>query len=153
MFMMIARAAAMRSTCFRLNVGAVVVVNDRPVSIGYNGAPAGHPHCTGNACPGREFCRQTIHAEANALKYVPEFLYDMDLGERSWDLYVTHSPCDSCMQEIIDGANVKRVFFETPYRKTEHLKLIPVTYDVKIYQVTPAGYVIDWNTQDVVEMP
>lgn len=34
-----------RSTCSRLNVGAVFAREGRPLSMGYNGAPAGLPHC------------------------------------------------------------------------------------------------------------
>jgi len=151
MFMLMSRAAAMRSTCFRLNVGAIVVVGNRPVSVGYNGAPSGEPHCAGNACPGRHHCRQTIHAETNALKHVPEDLKDTD-----WDLYVTHSPCSECADLIVGGRPglirppVKRVFFEVPYRKTEHLDNL--AKNVELYQVTPAGYVVEWVTGEVVTL-
>lgn len=150
MFMMMARAAAMRSTCFRLNVGAVVVVDNRPVSIGYNGAPSGAPHCAGNACPGRHHCRETIHAEANAIDYVPA-----ELQGEAWDLYVTHSPCADCAQLILDRSimgspqgNISRVFFEAAYRNTDHLA--ELAKSVELYQVTPAGFVVEWNSGEVI---
>lgn len=143
MFMMMARAAAMRSTCFRLNVGAVIVVDNRPVSIGYNGAPKGAPHCAGNACPGRHHCQETIHAEDNAIAYVP-----VDLHGKSWDLYVTHSPCSACADIITDSPEIKRVFFEAVYRDTSHLKHLALK--VPLYQVTPAGFVVEWNSGEVI---
>lgn len=151
MFMQMARAAAMRSTCFRLNVGAVIVVANRPVSIGYNGAPSGEEHCTGNACPGRHHCQQTIHAERNAIRYVPESAW-----HDPWDLYVTHSPCPDCANLIVNQrplgekqGSIRRVFFEAAYRKTEHLNNL--ARNVELYQVTPAGFVVDWVTGAVIE--
>lgn len=145
MFMQIARAAAMRSTCFRLNVGAVIAVDNRPVSIGYNGAPSGAPHCTGNACPGRHHCQETIHAEENAIDHVPE-----DLEGANWDLYVTHSPCPDCADLIVGRhSSVRRVFFEAAYRKTDHLANL--ARNVELYQVTPAGFVVEWITGEVSE--
>lgn len=88
MFMEIAHAVARRSTCMRLNVGAVIVQGRSIVSIGYNGAPSGAPHCLGNACPGKLVCRETIHAEDNALRHLPPLEPDSPL----LDLYVTDSP-------------------------------------------------------------
>ena len=144
MFMMMARAAAMRSTCFRLNVGALVVIDNRPVSVGYNGVRPGEPHCAGNACPGRQHCTLTTHAEANALAHVPE-----DLKTMACDLYVTHSPCPQCATTIWLDAPVKRVFFETEYRKTSHLD--DLARRVELFRVTPAGYVVDYITGEVRE--
>lgn len=142
MFMEMARAASKRSTCFRLNVGALIVVDNRPVSVGYNGAPPGQPHCAGNACPGRHHCRETIHAEENAIDHVP----DAALGD-SWDLYVTHSPCRQCAERIVMTHQVKRVFFEATYRSTDHLA--ELAKSVELYQVTPAGFVVEWVSGEV----
>lgn len=146
LFMMMARAAAMRSTCFRLNVGAVVVIDNRPVSIGYNGTPAGAPHCGGNDCPGKLHCQETIHAEVNALLHIPDHI-----GIRTdADLYVTHSPCAHCAEQITKpNSPIARVFFEATYRNTDHLA--DLAREVELYQVTPAGFVIDWITGAVIE--
>ncbi|WNO27821.1 deoxycytidylate deaminase [Microbacterium phage Huwbert] len=46
MLMEVAHAIAKRGTCSRLQVGAVFSRDGRIVSTGYNGAPAGMPHCT-----------------------------------------------------------------------------------------------------------
>lgn len=43
--MKIAFNVAERSTCDRAHVGAVIVRNRRMLTTGYNGAPAGLPHC------------------------------------------------------------------------------------------------------------
>lgn len=144
MFMEMAKLAAKRSTCFRLNVGAVVTVDNRIVSIGYNGSPPGEPHCRGNNCPGRDGCKLTVHAEENALRYVPS-----SCGLLIKDLYVTDSPCLDCATLILKS-RVGRVFFATPYRDTAPLQLLHIN-GIGVYQVMPSGYVIDWATRDVVE--
>src|SRR5215510_8614624 len=110
-FLAMAREISKRSTCMRLAVGAIVVVNgNRPVSEGYCGHEPGAAHCLGNDCPGRFGCNLTLHAEMNALIQVPNEFADLDK-----DLYCTHSPCSQCA-----GAarlyKVKRIFFENPYR-------------------------------------
>lgn len=144
MFIEMAKIVAMRSTCFRLNVGAVVTAHNRVVSIGYNGTPPGAPHCAGNACPGAKGCKETTHAEVNALLYVPGEHKDADL-----DLYVTDSPCHHCSIEIAES-NVRRVFFNTPYRITTGLEML-IESGVKVYRVLPGGYVIDWATNELVD--
>jgi dCMP deaminase len=45
MFMNIAFEVSKRSTCARVNVGAIIVKNQRIVSMGWNGAPSGKKHC------------------------------------------------------------------------------------------------------------
>jgi len=147
--MEIAQVAAKRSTCMRLNVGAVVVQDRHIVSIGYNGVPAGAPHCLGNDCPGKHHCHETIHAEDNALRHLP--------GDIAWrddpsalDMYVTDSPCATCLQKIGDTGLFGRIFFGTPYRINDHLADNP--YNISVYRVTPAGYVMDWATKELVEV-
>src|SRR5690606_28065865 len=68
MFMRISETVALRSTCKREQVGAIVVVNDRPISMGYNGAPSGLPHCLEVGCllhNGHSI--RTTHADINAI--------------------------------------------------------------------------------------
>lgn len=146
MFMAMARAASMRSTCFRLNVGCVIVADQRRVvSVGYNGAAPGESHCTGNSCPGRHHCTHTAHAERNALDALVVNLSD-DTG---YDLYTTHSPCRACCKAI-EWSPISRVFFETEFRETHHLEKFKGQW--QMLQLTPAGYVVDWFSKDVLEL-
>src|SRR6516165_4578533 len=89
-----------RSTCMRRNVGAVIVVNNRIVSVGYNGAPAGEPHCDGKTCiaPGTIGCSRAIHAEINAINHLPQ-----ELIKAPKQLFVTESPCPACAAVIANG--------------------------------------------------
>ena len=49
-FMTITLQVAERSTCTRAKVGAVIVRDKNILATGYNGAPAGMPHCTDVGC-------------------------------------------------------------------------------------------------------
>jgi deoxycytidylate deaminase len=49
-FMTITRQVAERSTCNRAKVGAVIARDRNIVATGYNGSPAGLPHCTEVSC-------------------------------------------------------------------------------------------------------
>ena len=67
-FIRIAKEVASRSTCKRAAVGAVIVKDNRILATGYNGAPAGMPHCLDEGCSVVDgHCQRAIHAEANAL--------------------------------------------------------------------------------------
>lgn len=145
MFMEIAHTVAKRSTCFRLNVGAVLTVHNRIVSLGYNGRPPGMPHCEGDTCPGREGCHETIHAEDNAIRYLSRDYY----CHETLTLYVTDSPCQHCA-ELISEVGIRRVFFSRPYRLTDSLQWL---WDngISCYQVMPSGYVVEWLTKRIVE--
>lgn len=161
MFMQMARVASMRSTCFRLNVGAILTHENSPVSVGWNGARSGAPHCQGNDCPGivPGNCG-TLHAEANAVRRATEIL---DAGT-TVDLYCTDSPCPECTMLLTNSdLYIKRIFFERPYRSRDHLKifedfyadpLLPGSYrTTEVYEVTPAGYTVEYFSRSVVELP
>lgn len=138
LYMEMARSASKRSTCCRLNVGAIITLNNSPVSLGYNGPPAGEPHCLGNECPVKEGggCERSLHAEANAIDRLPSGL------DRSWKkLYVTHSPCIKCAEKIPD-AFISHVFYEVEYRKPEGIQYL-VDKGIIVYQYMPSGYLVD----------
>lgn len=149
MFMEIAHAVAKRSTCMRLNVGAVIVQDRSIVSIGYNGAPTGEPHCTQETCNAQTSCQRTIHAEDNALRHLPGDIEWRD-NVNALDMYVTDSPCAHCFDKIGQTGLFGRIFFGTPYRINDHL--IDSLWDIEIYRVLPSGYVIDWNTKELVDI-
>lgn len=148
-FMELAHVWSKRSTCHRLNVGAIIVIDGVALSHGYNGTPSGAPHCSGNDCPGKMICKETIHAEINAIKRMP-FLSDGEtlLPEVKADMYVTDSPCPDCAREVY-RIGIRRVFFAVPYRITDSLDWL-IDHGVEVYRVTPAGYVIEWRTKNVV---
>lgn len=153
MFMEMARTASKRSTCFRLNVGAIVTQDNNPVAVGWNGQEPGAPHCAGNNCPGMVpgNCG-TLHAEVNALTKAG-ILLGIKEEPGVVDLYCTDSPCPFCTEFILCDTSfiVERIFYEKRYRITEHLDQF--RGHTEVYLVTPAGYIVDHFTNRVVELP
>ena len=118
-FMQIARDVATRATCRRRLVGAVVVLDKRILTTGYNGAPMGCKHCTELGClrdelnipsgQRHELCRG-IHAEQNALV---QAAYS-GVSVKDGTLYVTHQPCVLCAKMAIN-AGIKKIVFSGEY--------------------------------------
>lgn len=102
---------AQRSTCLRLQVGAVIAFDGRILTTGYNGAPAGVPHCTLDVCGPENPCTRTVHAEANAIAFAARH------GVRTEGsvIYCTDSPCLECAKLIINSG-IQRVFYYRRYR-------------------------------------
>ena len=103
---LVAKLWASRSTCSRLQVGAVLARGGRVLSTGYNGAPAGLPHCEHQDGDGP--CATAVHAEANALISAARFGTRVERGS----LYVTHSPCRRCAGLIINSGISEVVYVE-----------------------------------------
>ncbi|NBI06047.1 deoxycytidylate deaminase [Senegalia massiliensis] len=108
-FMDIALKVAERSTCPRLHVGAVIVKDKRIKGTGYNGSPAGLPHCEDVGCHiVNNHCTRTIHAEVNCLlETTPD-------ERKGATIYVTHQPCPEC-QKLIITSGITRVVFLKDY--------------------------------------
>lgn len=118
--MLMAEAVAGRSTCSRLHVGAIIARNHRAVSSGYNGRPAGMPHCK-HLADEASGCKQAVHAEANAIAWAARY----GAATGGAELFTTHQPCLACAQLIVN-AGITRVVFAQPYRKIEGLDLLNV---------------------------
>ena len=110
----VAKVIAERSTCLRAQVGAVITVDNRIVSTGYNGATPGQDHCTDEDCNSESHCSNSVHAEANAIAYAAKKGVAIEGGI----LYCTHSPCIKCTELIIQ-AGIKKVVYNKPYRATD----------------------------------
>ena len=107
----IAFTVAQRSTCDRAHVGAVLVRDRRMLTTGYNGAPAGLPHCddVGHLLVDGH-CVRTLHAEQNAI--IQAALHGV--GTQNATAYVTHQPCLNCAKMLIN-AGVRRVIYAGNY--------------------------------------
>lgn len=147
MFMQIAEVASRRSTCFRRNVGAVIVSNKNIISIGYNGPPSGEPHCTGNGCTTNGVCTRAVHAEINALDRSGKGTYS---PSRLWSMYCTESPCPYCAKAIVDS-NIGEVFYLNQYRLVEGIDVL-MKGGVMVWRMTPSGYITNYKTGELVEL-
>lgn len=114
----IATVVSRRSTCPRKSVGAIIVREGRVLSMGYNGAPAGLPHCHDVGClVGPDGgCTRTQHAEANAIAFAARH----GIATNGAELWTTVSPCPSCAKLIIN-AGITDVYFMEQYRLREGL--------------------------------
>lgn len=116
-FLSFANLASTRADCTRAQHGAVIVRDNRIVSVGYNGAPSGDSGClTQNACPrGRKSYEEVpslsgdysdciaVHAEANAIVYAGQSC-------KGATIYITGEPCSGCVK-LIRAAGIERVVY------------------------------------------
>ena len=124
-FMDTAERFAQLSSAVRLKVGAVVVKDNRIISIGYNGMPAGWT----NECeevvyriaeePTTKTKDEVIHAEANA---IAKLARDGESGLNA-DVFCTHAPCIQCAK-IMYGAGIKKVYYRHSYRDNKGLDFL-----------------------------
>lgn len=108
-----------RSTCLRLQVGAIIVRDGRVISGGYNGAPAGMPHCTPDICGPDHPCTRTIHAEANAIAFAAKH----GIATHDCGMWASDSPCIECAKLIIN-AGISSLVFLRAYRDEAPLLLL-----------------------------
>lgn len=127
----IAHVVSERSTCPRKSVGAILVREGRTLSMGYNGAPSGLPHCHDEGClTGPDGgCIRSQHAEANAIAFAARH----GISTQGAELWVTLSPCYSCAKLIIN-AGITDVYFTEAYRLSDGIDLLK-SARVRVHQV------------------
>jgi dCMP deaminase len=108
---------AENSYCTRRQVGALIVKNQRIISDGYNGTPAGFE----NICEDENNVTKpyVLHAEANAITKIAR----SNNSSEGATLYVTASPCIECAKLIIQSG-IKRVVYSEKYRLEDGLELL-----------------------------
>jgi len=133
-YMDVAHRFAQLSTAKRLQVGAIIVKDDRIISIGYNGMPSGwtnecevehhtfdsrdienDPAWSKDLNKGGYSRLKTkdevIHAEMNCLGKLAK---SNESGIDS-TMFITHSPCIQCAKGIY-VAGIKNIFYSEEYR-------------------------------------
>jgi dCMP deaminase len=134
-YMKTAQTFAELSHAQRLQVGCIIVKDDRIISIGYNGMPAGWS----NVCED-EFLhedgstttktkKEVLHAETNA---IAKLARSNESGQDA-SLFVTHSPCLECAK-LIYQSGIKEVYYKEPYRDTTGIEFLS-TSGIKVNQV------------------
>ena len=104
----------------RLHVGAIVVKDDRIISIGYNGMPAGWENdCEDTIQHSDDTITlkskpEVLHAETNAIAKLAK---STESGDGAV-LFVTHSPCLDCAK-LIFQSGIRSVFYRNSYRSTD----------------------------------
>ena len=113
------------SSAVRLHVGAIVVKDDRIISIGYNGMPTGWDNTCeekvlidyGNRASDARYelklksKPEVLHAETNAIS---KLAGSTESGKDAI-LFVTHQPCMDCAK-LIYQSGIREVYYAESYR-------------------------------------
>jgi dCMP deaminase len=125
-YMDVAERFAQLSSAKRLQVGAIVVKDDRIISIGYNGMPSGWDNCCEDVVREDEVGFQVtkskievLHAESNAVAKLAKSS-ESGLGAT---IFVTHSPCIDCAK-LIYQSGISNVYYKTSYRNDDGIKFL-----------------------------
>lgn len=135
MYMRIAHIVAQRSTCVRINVGAVIVKDGRVISVGYNGSTPSAEHCDLHFRKIYEDIKHAhgtyedyiksgsfrdlhhdwameneCHAEMNAILFAAK----TGIPTSETEMYTTYSPCVICAKMIIQSG-IKKLFYYREY--------------------------------------
>jgi dCMP deaminase len=109
----------------RLHVGAIVVKDDRIISIGYNGMPSGWDNnCEDTIQHSDDTVTlkskpEVLHAETNAIAKLAK---STESGHRAV-LFVTHSPCLDC-SKLIYQSGIDSVFYRNSYRDDSGIRFL-----------------------------
>jgi dCMP deaminase len=117
-FMDCAERFAQLSTATRAKVGAIIVKDNRIISIGYNGMPSGwdnecetikEQHDIGTTML---FTKpEVLHAETNAIAKVAQ----SSESSRGSELFCTHLPCMECAK-LIHQSGIVTVYYREEYQ-------------------------------------
>jgi len=123
-FYEIVKLTASRSSCHRLQVGCLLVLDNRIVAQGYNGHLPGCPH---ESIIENDHEIATIHAEQNAL---------IDCAKRGVSCngckaYITHFPCINCTKLLL-AAGIKEIFYVNDYKNSDIVKNFCKQMDCKL---------------------
>jgi len=125
-YMQTAETFAELSHARRLHVGAIIVKDDRIISIGYNGMPAGwdnncefefvHPQ---TKIPELISNKEVLHAETNAIAKLAK----SNETELDADMFITHAPCLDCAK-LIYQSGIRSVFYRDAYRDQSGIQFL-----------------------------
>ena len=134
-YMDVAERFAQLSSAVRLQVGAIVVKDDRIISIGYNGMPAGWDNVCENIIgydkgkPVLNSKPEVLHAEANA---ITKLARSSESGDGA-SIFVTHAPCIDCAK-LIYQSGIDTVYYRTAYRDTSGVDFLAKS-DVEVIKI------------------
>src|SRR5688572_4752400 len=122
-FMDIAQVVASRSNCMKRKVAAVIVLDKRIISTGYNGTPRGTKNCNEGGCPRCNNMAKSgtsldeclcSHGEENAI--VQASYHGVSLKDST--IYSTFAPCLMCAKMIINSG-IREVVYNLEYPLNE----------------------------------
>ena len=126
-FSKIVKTTSERSPCNRLQVGCLLIKDNRIISQGYNGFL---PNCPHNSIIRDDHEQATLHAEQNAL---------MDCAKRGVSCkgctaYITHFPCIICCRLLLAGG-ISEIKYIEDYKNDSLVNILSNQCNVKIIQL------------------
>ena len=126
-FAKIVSATAERSPCERLQVGCLLVKDNRIISQGYNGFLPGCPH---TSIVRNNHEQATVHAEQNAI---------CDCAKRGVScqgatVYVTHYPCIICTRLLL-ASGINQIKYLEDYKNDELVKIFVNQLNISIVKI------------------
>ena len=126
-FKEIVMVTSKRSPCERLQVGCLLVNDNRIISQGYNGFFPGCPH---ESIVRNNHEQATVHAEQNAIT---------DCAKRGVSCegstaYVTHYPCIICTRLLL-AAGIKQVKYLDDYKNDDLVPVLAKQLNVPIEKI------------------
>jgi dCMP deaminase len=134
-YMKTAEVFAELSSARRLHVGAIIVKDDRIISIGYNGMPSGWDNnCEDeypispwkeehkkelNATYTLKTKPEVLHAETNAIAKLAK---STESGANA-TLFITHAPCLDCAK-LVYQSGINNVFYRNSYRSDDGIRFL-----------------------------
>ena len=123
----LAKLVSKRSPCERLQVGCVLIKDNRIIATGYNGFLPNAPH-ESIIIDNHE--QATIHAEQNCIA---------DCAKRGVETensvaYITHYPCINCYKILI-ASGIKEINYIEDYKNNEIVEQINKNLDVSIRKI------------------
>ena len=128
-YMDVAERFGKLSTARRLNVGSIIVKDNRIISIGYNGMPSGWDNnCEDSVMwkDGKQLMEpvlkskpEVLHAESNA---IAKLARSNESGEDA-TLFVTHSPCLEC-SKLIYQSGITTLYYKHEYRSQDGVEFL-----------------------------
>jgi len=118
-YMDVAERFAELSSARRLHVGAIVVKDDRIISIGYNGMPSGWDNNCEDIVQHSDDTvilkskPEVLHAETNAIAKLAKS-NESGMGAT---MFITHAPCLDCAK-LIFQSGIGSVLYRDTYRDT-----------------------------------
>lgn len=124
-FKQIVQFTSTRSSCDRLNVGCLLVRDNRIISQGYNGFLAGCPH---KSIVVNNHEQATVHAEQNAITDCTK----RGVSSDGCTAYITHYPCINCYK-LLCASGIKEIKYINDYKNDENIEKI--SSNVKIIKM------------------
>ena len=124
-YMATAETFAELSYARRLHVGAIIVKDDRIISIGYNGMPAGWDNDCEDVIQNSDDTTslktkpEVLHAETNAIAKLAK---STESGFNA-TMFITHAPCLDCAK-LIYQSGINSVFYRDAYRSEDGITFL-----------------------------